>query len=297
MDRLDSLRVFTRIVERKSFIRAAEDLGLPASTVTDAVKQLEARLKVRLLERTTRQVRPTLDGEAYYQRCLSILSDFDEAESVFRNAKPRGLLRIDVQGGQARRVIVPSLPRFFEAYPEVELYMGEGDRYVDLVREGVDCVLRAGQPKDSDLAGRRLALLEEVTVASPGYIARCGLPECWNALQGHRMVGFRSSATGGVLPLEFVEDGICHTVLLPMSLTVNGAETYNAAARHGLGLIQVPRYTVAEDLAAGRLIEVLPQTPPTPTPVYVIYPKNRQLSPRVRVFIDWLAREYAAQGL
>jgi DNA-binding transcriptional LysR family regulator len=132
------MRVFARVAERRSFSRAAEDLGRPASTVTDAVKQLEARLNVRLLQRTTRQVSVTLDGEAYYQRCLAILADFEEAESAFSGAKPRGLLRVDVHGAQARRFIVPALPRFFADYPDIELFLSEGDRYVDLVREGVD---------------------------------------------------------------------------------------------------------------------------------------------------------------
>jgi len=292
MDRFDAMRVFARVMERGSFVRAAEDLGLPASTATEAVKQLEARLGVRLLQRTTRQVRPTLDGEAYYRRCLAILDDIEEAESAFSGARPRGLLRIDVQGAQARRVIVPALPRFFAEYPDLELFMGEGDRFVDLVREGVDCVLRAGEPRESDLVARRVAILPEATVASADYVARFGLPRRWDALDGHRMIGFRSSATGGVLPLEFMVGGVRQTATLPASLSVNGADTYEAACRHGLGLIQVPRYSIETDLAAGALIECLPQTPPSPTPVYVLYPRNRQLSLRVRVFIDWVAKEY-----
>lgn len=294
MDRFDTMQVFVRVVERSSFSRAAEDLGLPASTVTDAIKRLEARLNVRLLERTTRQVRPTLDGEAYYQRCLSILADVDEADSAFTGAKPRGLLRVGVQGTQARHFIVPGLQGFFADYPDVELFLSESDRYVDLVREGIDCVLRAGQPRESDLSARPIALLDEVTVASPDYLARHGTPAQWSALQGHRMVGFRSSATGGVLPLEFMVEGQIKTVTLPMTLSVDGGDTYSEAARHGHGLIQVPRYSVQRHLAAGSLVEVLRDTPPSSTPVYVFYPRNRQLSPRVRVFIDWVADAFGS---
>jgi DNA-binding transcriptional LysR family regulator len=293
MDRIDAMRVFARVVERGSFIRAAEDLGLPASTATDAVKQLEARLKVRLLQRTTRQVRATPDGEAYYRRCLAILDDIDEAEGAFSGARPRGLLRVDVHGTQARRFIVPALPRFFADYPDLELYLSETDRFVDLVREGIDCVLRTGEPKESDLISRRIALLPEVTVASACYVARFGIPQRWDMLDGHRMVGFRSSATGGVLPLEFMVNGMRRTVTLPSILTVNGANTYQAAALQGLGLIQVPRYSVEQNLIDGALVECLPETPPSSTPVYVLYPRNRQLSLRVRVFIDWVAKEYA----
>lgn len=295
MDRIDAMRVFVRVVERNSFSRAAEDLALPASTVTEAVKRLEARLRVRLLQRTTRRVRVTLDGEAYYQRCLGILADIDDAENAFSGARPRGLLRVDVSAAQARRFIVPALPQFFATYPDVRLYLSEGDRYVDLVGEGVDCVLRTGAPGDSELVARRVALLPEVTVASPDYLQRCGTPERWDALQGHRIVGFRSSATGGVLPLEFVVDGRVRHVPLPATLAVNGADTYHAAALAGLGLIQVPRYAVETELATGRLVEVLAQTPPTPSPVQVLYPRSRQLNLRLRVFIDWLVALYAAQ--
>jgi DNA-binding transcriptional LysR family regulator len=295
MDRLDAMRVFTRIVEQKSFSAAARDLGLPASTVTDAVKQLEARLGVRLLQRTTRHVSPTLDGEAYYQRCLSILDEIEDAESAFSGAKPRGLLRIDVQGSLARRLILPRLPRFFAEYPGIELYMSEGDRFVDVVREGFDCVLRVGQPQVNDMVARRLALLPEVTVAAPAYIARSGRPERWDALDGHRMIGWRSSATGTVLPLEFMVEKERKTVTLPMTLSVNGAESYRAAARLGLGLIQVPRYALAEDFAQGMLVPVLEDTPPAPTPISLLYPQGRQLSPRVRAFIDWVEKIFASQ--
>src|SRR5262249_14592187 len=128
--------------------------------------------------------------------CLSILKEVEEADSAFSGAKPKGLLRIDVQGGQARRFILPALPRFFAEYPEIELYMGEGERFVDLVREGIDCVLRTGEPRDSDMVSRRIALLEECTAVSPEYIARFGEPRRWDELEGHQMIGFRSSATG-----------------------------------------------------------------------------------------------------
>jgi DNA-binding transcriptional LysR family regulator len=245
---------------------------------------------VRLLQRTTRHVRPTLDGEAYYQRCLAILDDIEEAEGAFSGAKPKGLLRVDVQGTQARRVIIPALPRFFAEYPDIELYMSESDRFVDLVREGIDCVLRSGEPQDSDMIARRVALLPEATAASPDYIARFGTPQRWDALDGHRMIGYRSSATGGVLPLEFMVGGVRKTVMLPMTLSVNGADSYRVAARYGLGLIQVPRYALEDEFARGTLVEVLKDTPPAPTPVSLLYPRNRQLSPRVRVFIDWVVK-------
>ncbi len=296
MDRFDAMRVFCRVVERRSFTLAAEDTGLPRSTVTDAIKQLEARLGIRLLQRTTRHVSPTLDGEAYYQRCLRILSDIEDAEGALAGAKPKGVLRVDVHGTLARHFVLPNLPSFLETYPDIELQITEGDRFVDLIREGIDCVLRVGTLQDSDMIGRRVAMLEEVTLAAPAYIERFGMPLHPDKLDGHRMVGFRSSATGGLLPLEFQIDGMVREIPLPATVSVNAAESYFAAAKLGLGLIQVPRYHAEEALRSGDLLHILENYPPTRTPVSMLYPRSRQLSPRVRVFIDWLAKVFAGQN-
>ncbi|TXH79553.1 MAG: LysR family transcriptional regulator [Rhizobium sp.] len=296
MDRFDAMRVLCRVVERRSFTLAAEDTGLPRSTVTDAIKQLEARLGVRLLQRTTRHVSPTLDGEAYYQRCLRILSDIEDAEGAFAGAKPKGVLRVDVHGTLARHFVLPNLPSFLETYPDIELQITEGDRFVDLIREGIDCVLRVGALQDSDMIGRRVAMLEEVTLAAPAYVERFGMPAHPDQLDGHRMVGFRSSATGGLLPLEFQIDGALREITLPATISVNAAESYFAAAKLGLGLIQVPRYHAEDTLQSGELLHVLRKYPPTRTPVSMLYPRSRQLSPRVRVFIEWLVKIFGEQN-
>ncbi|WP_132279354.1 LysR family transcriptional regulator [Neorhizobium sp. JUb45] len=293
MDRLDAMRVFMRVVERRSFTLAAEDTGMPRSTVTDAVKQIEARLGVKLLERTTRHVSPTLDGEAYYQRCLSILDDIEDAEGAFAGAKPKGLLRVDVHGTLARHFVLPRLPSFLAAYPDIEFHLSEGDRLVDLVREGIDCVLRVGTPQDSDMIALRVATLEEVTVASPGYVSIYGRPAHPKDLSMHRMIGFRTTGSSGPIPLEFRVDGKLLTTVIPAAITVSAAETFVSTARMGLGIIQVPRYHVEKDIAEGVLIELLSEFPPEPSLVSVLYPRNRQLTPRVRVFIDWLQGVFA----
>lgn len=292
MDRLDAMRVFTRVVERQSFVRAAEDIGLPASTATDAVKQIERRLGVRLLDRTTRQVRATPDGEAYYRSCLRILEDVEDAESALGSAEPQGLLRVNLLGSQARQIILPALPSFCERFPKIDLYLSEADHFVDLLREGVDCVIRAGQPDKTDLVGRQIALLQETTVASPDYLRRHGRPDRWDALGGHRMVGYYSSALGSVMPLEFVVDGEIRAVELPTRLTVSGTDTLLAAALQGMGIIQVPHYAVARHIKAGTLVEILHQTPPTAMPVHIFYHSKRHLSVRVRTFIDWVVELY-----
>ncbi|RDS86680.1 LysR family transcriptional regulator [Dyella psychrodurans] len=293
MDRLDVMRLFTRIVERQSFTLAAQDLEWPRSTATQVIQDLEKRLGVRLLQRTTRHVKATLDGEAYYRRCIAILGDVEDAEAAFSDAKPRGLLRIDVHGTLTRHFVLPALPAFLVRYPDLQLHIGEGDRLVDLVREGIDCVLRVGDLHDSAMIGRRVALLEEVTCASPAYVARYGNPISIDDLTGHASIGFVSSASGMALPLEFTVNGNLRNVALPSTVTVTSAETYVAAAKLGLGLIQVPRYHVQADLAAGTLVTVLPDFPPSPTPVSLLYPHSRQLSPRVRVFIEWVTQAFA----
>lgn len=296
MDRFEAMRVFTRVVERCSFTQAAQDVGIPRSTVTDAVKQLENRLGVRLLHRTTRHVSPTLDGEAYYRRCLRILADMEEAEGAFAGATPGGPLRIDVQGALARHFVLPHLPAFLNRYPGIDLLMSEGDRLVDLIHEGVDCVLRVGALLDSDMIARRIALLEEVTLAAPAYIATHGIPRSLDDLPGgHRMVGFKSSASGALLPLAFRHEGEIRRITLPSALSVTAAESYVAAARLGLGLIQIPRYHAETLLRSGAMSSILDDAPPPPIPVSLLYPRDRQLSPRVRVFIDWVTGVFADQ--
>ncbi|KAA8727531.1 LysR family transcriptional regulator [Ewingella americana] len=296
MDKLDSMRLFTRVVELRSFTQAAQDLDLKRSTVTDAIKQLEQRLNVRLLQRTTRHVSATLDGEAYYQRCLRILADVEEAEMAFAGAQPKGILRVDVHGTMARYFVLPGLPDFLARYPDIEMVLSEGDRLVDLVREGIDCVIRAGELKDSDMVARSLGQLEEITCASPDYLQRVGTPKMLEDLQGHQMIGYRSTATGGLLPLVFNVEGKVRSVTLPTTLSVTGAESMKEAARRGLGIIQVPKYGLTEDLQSGALVQLLPQFSPGSMQVSLLYPRNRQLSPRVRVFIDWIVKEFAARN-
>jgi DNA-binding transcriptional LysR family regulator len=294
MDRIDAMRLFVRVVERRSFTLAARDLALPRSTATEVVKQLEARLRVRLLQRTTRHVAPTLDGEAYYRHCVKVVADIEEGEAAFSGAKPSGVLHVDVHGTLARHFMLPGLPSFLERYPDLRLFIGEGDRLVDLVKEGVDCVLRVGELPDSGMVARRVAMLEEGTFAGPDYLERYGEPRLLEGLEEHRMIGFVSSATGQVIPLEFTVGGKLRHLTPRVALSVTAAETMVSAARLGLGLIQAPRYHIAADLARGTLVEVLTDFRPSPTPVSLLYPRSRQLSPRVRVFIDWLTQEFEA---
>jgi DNA-binding transcriptional LysR family regulator len=291
MDRLDAMRAFLRVVERRSFIAAAQDLMVPRSRVSEAVQQLERRLGVRLLVRTTRQVKPTAEGEDYYRRVLGILDAIDDADAAVSDDVPNGPLRIDVHGTFARRFLLPALPQFLDEHPGIRLHVGEGDRLVDLVGEGVDCVIRIGDPADSGLVGRKLGVVAEGTFASPGYLARHGTPTSPDDLQGR----FVSTATRAVIPLEFGTGESTRMITLPAAATVSASSTNAYLAKLGLGLIQVPRYRVAHELATGALVEVLADWVPAPSPVYMLYLEGRQLSPRVRLFIDWATAVVSAE--
>lgn len=289
VDRFDEMLVFLRVVEMRSFRKAAETLGMPASTASDIVKRTEKRLGVKLLARTTRVVAPTLDGEIWYSRCLQIVHDLEDAESGFRHGTAEGRLRVDVHGTLARHFLLPRLPGFIEAHPKLDLVLSEGDRLVDLVREGIDCVVRVGTPVDSDLVAKPLGELQEVTVASPDYLARYGVPLTPGDLEGHCMVGFLSSQTGRAMPLYFTQGGREVEHVIRVALLTTSAETMVEAARLGTGIIQAPRYHLVGDLATGRLVEILPDRPPLPSPVSALFPRGRQASPRLRAFLDWVS--------
>lgn len=295
MDRFQAMRLFTRIVELGSFSRAAENLGLPRASATQIIKQLEAHLGVRLLQRTTRQVRTTLDGDAYYQRCVAILADIDEMESSFSQVagQPRGRIKVDLSVSFCRLVMIPALPDFCARYPQIQVEVSVTDRQIDLIREGVDCVLRIGEPRDPSLVARRLTTLPQVCCASPAYLARHGVPAGLDGLAGHQAVEYQSASTGKSIPFEFAVDGRVETRSLPYMVAVNNGDAYVAACEAGFGLIQVPLYHVTRQLANGTLVEVLPAFRAPPLPLTVLYPQNRHLSPRVRVFIDWLVELFA----
>jgi len=297
MDRFDAMKLFVRIVELGNFSKAADDLKLPAATATHAIRRLEARLGVQLLHRTTRKVSATTDGQAYYRRCLRILADVEETEAGFghRGVLPKGRLRIDLPT-LGRFYVLPRLHEFMDRYPDIDVEIGMGDRHVDLVGEGVDCVLRVGELRDSSMVGRRVAMLAQATCASAAYLDRHGTPATLEQLQAHQAVNWYSAASGRTLPFEFLVDGALRTLQLPGRVSVSSGEAYVACCIGGMGFAQLPRYHVREQLAAGALREVLPEYPPPALPVTVLYPRQRQLSPRVRVFADWLADVMAAAG-
>ena len=209
MDRLQAMQVFTRVVDTNSFTRAAETLDMPRASVTTIIQNLEAFLGVRLMHRTTRRLSLTPDGAAYYKRCVRILADVEETEANFENGnkKPHGKLRIDMPGAIGRLIVIPSLCEFHTRYPDIDLQLGLTDRLVDLLQEGVDCVIRVGALQDSSLVARRIGLFEAVSCAAPDYLVTHGTPLTFEDLEQHKAVNYFSNRTGRVIDWAFLVDG------------------------------------------------------------------------------------------
>lgn len=290
MDRIDLFRIYARVVECESFTQAAKALGLPRSSVSAAVAALEQRIGARLLHRTTRRVSATQDGAAFYEHCSRLVADVEETEALFRHsaASPAGRLRIDVPGRIGRLIIAPALPDFLARYPEIDIDLSVTDKAANLIEDGIDCVLRVGPLSDSGLIARPIGELPLINVASHGYLAAHGMPMHPGELDGHRAVNYASPSTGRIEPWEWLEDSVLHSRALPGRVTVNSAEAYIACCLAGLGLIQIPAYDVAEHLAAGDLVEVMPRHRAAPMPMTLLYPHRRHLSRRLQVFADWL---------
>jgi DNA-binding transcriptional LysR family regulator len=273
-----------------SFIRAAHALVVPRASVSAAVLQLEAQVGARLLHRTTRKVRLTADGARLLERIRPLLADLEDIDQMF-HAQPgqvSGRLSVDVPSRIARRLLAPALPALLAHHPRLQLVLGSSDRMIDLVNEGVDCVVRVGALRDSSLVARPLGSMAMVNCASPAYLREHGNPRCPNEMDGHWIVGYASPSSGRGLPWEYVDgSGQPRTVELPCRVMVNNAESYIACCKAGLGLIQVPRYDVQHLLDSGRLAEVLPRYRAPPMPVSLLYPHRRQRSQRLAVFLAW----------
>lgn len=290
MDRIDLFRTFTRVVECASFTRAADTLGMPRSSVSAAVIELEARVGSRLLHRTTRKVSPTQDGAAFYERCLRLIADVEETEGLFRQTSvgPSGSLRIDVPGRIGRLIIAPALPEFLARYPQLDIELRVTDRSINLVEESVDCVLRVGSLGDSGLIARKIGDLPLINVASPEYCAERGTPRTPDDLGEHLAVNYASPSTGRVEDWEWVDDGEVRMLSMRARVTVNSAEAYIACCLAGLGLIQIPAYDVKSHIDVGELVEVMPGHRAQPMPMTLLYPHRQHLSRRLQVFADWL---------
>jgi LysR family transcriptional regulator, regulator for bpeEF and oprC len=295
MNKLQAMQVFVRIVETGALTRAADSLRMPKATVTTLIQQLEAELGVKLLNRTTRSVRVTTDGASYYPRCVAILGQIQETEDSLghRHAAPGGPLRVDVPTLMARLVIVPALPAFLARYPNIQLQLACSERRADLIEEGVDCAVWSGELEDSTLIARRIGQLYFGTCAAPAYIAAHGQPRHPDELHAHRCIGHFSPRAGKTLDWVFAKNGVSIQVSARGSIALDDQNSYVAAAEAGLGVAQIPAFVLKEAMERGTLEIVLGDWVPEPTPLHVVYPENRHLSGKIRVFVDWIAELFA----
>ncbi|QGZ42494.1 LysR family transcriptional regulator for bpeEF and oprC [Pseudoduganella flava] len=295
MNKLQAMEVFVQVVDAGGFSKAADNMQLPKATVSTLIQQLEAALSVKLLHRTTRHVSVTADGAAYYERCLQILTDVKEAEESLSRTRlsPSGRLRVESPTGLASEVLVPALPAFFERYPDIQLELGSTDRPVDLIEEGVDCAVRGGELGDSTLIARRIGMIHFVTCAAPSYIERFGTPEHPRDLTRHRCVNYFSAKTGKIYDWDFTRDGERIQVPMPGVIALNDSNAYVQAGLAGLGVIQMTDYLLMQHVQEGRMVRLLPDWTTDPLPVHIVYPQNRHLSAKVRVFVEWVAELFA----
>ena len=299
MDRLQAMQVFARVVEAHSFSKAADSLDMPASSVTRAIKELETYLGVRLLQRTTRHISLTPDGSLYYDQCRRLLAEIEAVESSFPGSagRPRGKLRVDMTSSFARLFVLPALKDFQATYPDVQLTLTLGDRTIDLIQEGIDCVIRAGVPQDSaTLVARRIAGFEWVTCAAPSYIEQYGVPDSLDDLKHHHAVGYLSNRNNHSTHWNFIVNDEEYAAYIPEHITVNDTDAYVACGLEGLGLIRAASYMVIPPLRSGQLLQVLSDFKAPTVPLSVLYPQNRHLSPTVRAFTDWIAQRISEQA-
>ena len=301
MNKLELMKTFVRVTELRSFTQAAASLGLPKASVSEHVRDLEQLLGARLLNRTTRKVSVTQDGLALYERCKDMLADMDDMENMFRldGTVLKGRLRIDMPTVAARQLVMPHLGEFLAAYPHIQIEVSSTDRRVDLVREGFDCVLRAGDVQDPSLIARYLGTVPMVNCASPAYLAQYGTPHTVDELARHRLVHYVSTLGARSSGFEYMADGQLQQLAMAGSITVNNTEAFQGACLGGMGIAQMPMSGARPHLAAGTLVAILPQQVAPPMPIALLYTHRRDLPQRTRVFMDWLSalieREWMAK--
>ena len=292
MDRIDALRLFCSVAELGSFTKAAEREAMTPGAASKQITALEQRLQARLFERTTRSVRLTDAGSALLERVLPWLSEYDAlAEGVAEaRSAPAGTLRIAAPVDFGARALVPIVAEFMKAWPQVEVRLSFADRMVDLVNEGFDLGVRIGNLADSALIARRLARADMVTMAAPDYIARAGTPQDPSDLSRHEFIVDRNKPAPHLL--KFERDGEVSEARVNGRITLNGAVAAVAAAESGLGIACSPRWAAREALEAGRVVEIMPDWVPEHRHLWAVFPSNRYMTHRVRLFVDYLSERF-----
>jgi LysR family transcriptional regulator for bpeEF and oprC len=296
MDMLQAMRIFVTVVEQGSFAKAAYSLQMHRPNITREIKNLESYLNVRLLHRTTRKQTLTDAGALFHDRCLHILSAVDETKELFAQAGvvPKGKLRLDLPVTLGKSIIIPALHEFADKYPAIDLIVGTSDQAVDLVAEGVDCVVRIGKLQNSSLIAKQVGELKMVTCASPGYLARHGQPTTLEDLDHHRAVNYFGGKERRVLEWEFKKETKTIPIKVTSGLQVNDSDALVAGALAGFGLLQALEITVKDHLRDGRLVPVLKDFPRPSKSIWVMYPHRQNLPTQVRLFVEWVSELFAA---
>jgi LysR family transcriptional regulator, regulator for bpeEF and oprC len=293
MDFLQSMQIFVSVVDHGSFTKAAAAMRMARPSVSTAVQGLETDLGARLLHRTTRNTTLTAEGEHFYERATQILAEVAEAKTLYRSkGTPRGRLRVDLPVALARPVIIPRLPEFAAQYPHIEIILGVSDQPVDLIADGIDCVVRLGGLQNSSLVARRIAHARMVNCAAPAYLERHGTPACIHDLRSHQAVHFFSGRDRRVIDWHYLVDNEERTIKMKPAISVNDTEAFLHAGLAGFGLMQALGITVEGHLASGELVEILPDVRPNPRPISVLYPSKAHLAPQVRAFIEWVSEAF-----
>ncbi|MDO4627270.1 MAG: LysR family transcriptional regulator [Pasteurellaceae bacterium] len=293
MDKIQQLQLFISIVEMGSFSRTAERFELSSGVVSRQIQALETRLCVPLLHRTTRKLRLTAEGEQYYRRACDLLSDFDELENLFAD-KPEnisGRILIDMPQEFAKGIVIPHFAEFKQRYPNIQLELSSFESRIDLLEQGVDCLLRVGTLDDSNLVCRCVCQLPRINCATPDYLRQFGTPKSLKDLGNHQLLVLDAHGSDGFV---YETKGRNESYSMPIALKMNSSEVLFSALYHHLGIAQTPLIGVRQALAAGKLIEILPDYRPMTTPVYLVY-RQRNLPKRVRVFADWLEKILAQE--
>jgi DNA-binding transcriptional LysR family regulator len=301
MDKLSAMQAFVRVVEAGTFTKAADSMSMPKATVTRLVQSLEAHLQTRLLNRTTRRVTVTADGAAYFDRALRLLGELDELESSMTRAKanPRGRLRIDVPTSVGQQLLIPRLPDFHARYPDIQIDLGVSDRPVDLLGENVDCVIRGGEITDQSLVARRIGEFHTLLCAAPEYLQRHGTPKTPQELEdgAHRVVNYLSHRTGRPYPWLLQRGDEKLEISAPHTIAVNDSIGSLAAGLAGLGIVYTSTFQAHPHIVSGALVPLLLDWCAETIPLYVVYPPNRHLSTKVRVFVDWVVDLFGRDDL
>ncbi|MEM0704916.1 LysR family transcriptional regulator [Enterobacter quasihormaechei] len=284
----ESIRIFIEIVESGSFTQAAENLGIHRPAVTKALQLLERHSGTRLMQRTTRRINLTPDGEEFYRRSKPLLAQADELLESFSSDKVlHGQLRVDMPIALAALLVIPRLPDFYKTYPGIEIILSSSDRRQDMLRDGLDCILRVGELEDGDYIAHRMGDIKMTTCASRGYIALYGKPETLEDLKNHQAINWVNSSSRQIMPWTFATPKGIEEIILPGKLVVHNSEAYVSAGLAGLGLLQGMNVFLKPYLDSGQFVEVLPSYPSPDRNLSLLYP-HRHLSRRVRVFTEWL---------